>query len=54
MKRCTVCASYTLSEDRCPKCGGVLGDPSPPKFALHDPYYSIKLEAYLRSPKLHR
>lgn len=48
MRKCTRCLSYTLSEDRCPKCGGTLRDPSPPKFSLQDPHYAIKLEAYIK------
>jgi len=44
--------SYTLNEDTCPKCGGHLRSLSPPKFALQDPYYSVKLEAYIKSKGL--
>ncbi|KXB03175.1 ribosome biogenesis protein [candidate division MSBL1 archaeon SCGC-AAA261F19] len=38
MKKCKVCGGYTLKESECPKCGGELGTPHPPKFSPEDPY----------------
>ncbi|KXB08320.1 ribosome biogenesis protein [candidate division MSBL1 archaeon SCGC-AAA385D11] len=46
MKKCKGCGSYTLKENECPKCGGELGTPHPPKFSPEDPYgkYRRKLK----------
>jgi len=38
LKKCKECGRYTLSEDKCPYCGGRLGSPKPPKFSPEDKY----------------
>lgn len=45
MKRCKECGSYTL-KNKCPKCGGEVGTPHPPKFSPEDTYgkYRRKLK----------
>lgn len=51
LKKCTKCGRYTISEEKCPKCGGALKDPHPPKFSLNDPFLEIKLRAIMLSKK---
>ncbi|RLI33866.1 RNA-protein complex protein Nop10 [Candidatus Bathyarchaeota archaeon] len=38
LKRCIRCGEYTLSQTVCPRCGGELRNPAPPKFSLEDRY----------------
>jgi len=52
LKKCTKCGNYTISSgEKCPKCGGALKDPHPPKFSLNDPFLEIKLRAIILSKK---
>jgi len=32
------CGEYTLSQTVCPRCGGLLRLPTPPKFSMEDKY----------------
>lgn len=45
LMRCTRCGAYTLRKDVCPKCGGPLEVPHPPKYSPEDKYqvYRIKM-----------
>lgn len=45
MMVCKVCENYTLAENSCPKCGGDLKSPHPPKFSLEDRYLDMKVYA---------
>ncbi|RLI25843.1 MAG: RNA-protein complex protein Nop10 [Candidatus Hecatellales archaeon] len=38
MRRCLKCGEYTLSQTVCPRCGGPLRLPVPPKFSPEDRY----------------
>jgi H/ACA ribonucleoprotein complex subunit 3 len=38
LRRCTSCGAYTLSKERCPRCGGPVKVPHPPKFSPEDKY----------------
>lgn len=46
LMRCTRCGAYTLRKDVCPKCGGPLEVPHPPKYSPEDKYqvYRIKMK----------
>jgi len=43
LRKCTKCGSYTLSQIRCPKCGGEVKSPHPAKFSMDDRYRSYRL-----------
>ena len=47
LRRCAKCGAYTLKRDVCPKCGGPLEIPHPPKYSPEDRYqiYRIKMKA---------
>jgi len=47
LRRCAKCGAYTLKSDVCPKCGGPLEIPHPPKYSPEDRYqiYRIKMKA---------
>ncbi len=36
IRKCTVCGRYTLSTDKCPKCGGPVRSPHPARFSPED------------------
>jgi len=38
LKKCSKCGEYTLNEVACPKCGGAVYTPRPPKFSPDDRY----------------
>lgn len=38
LRKCAQCKRYTLKEDRCPKCGGPVAIPHPPKYSAEDKY----------------
>jgi len=46
LRKCNNCDRYTLKQDKCPYCGGVLKIPHPPKFSPEDKYgeYRRKLK----------
>ncbi|MDP8003028.1 MAG: RNA-protein complex protein Nop10 [Caldisphaera sp.] len=48
LRKCTVCGKYTLNQERCPYCGGMVKVPHPPKFSPQDRFvayrYMIKYE----------
>jgi H/ACA ribonucleoprotein complex subunit 3 len=43
---CDVCKLYTLSEKMCPKCGGVIRTPHPPKFSPQDKYQRYRIPLF--------
>ncbi len=47
LRRCARCGAYTLRKDACPKCGGPVEVPHPPKYSPEDKYqiYRIKMKA---------
>ena len=55
MMKCKKCGEYTLKQFACPKCGGELYTPKPPKYSPEDRYAkyrrAMKEEAKLRSEK---
>ncbi|MCJ7637297.1 MAG: RNA-protein complex protein Nop10 [Nitrososphaeraceae archaeon] len=42
LRTCIICGKYTLSNERCPFCGGELHSPHPAKFSLDDKYLRYK------------
>ncbi|WP_309491958.1 RNA-protein complex protein Nop10 [Candidatus Hecatella orcuttiae] len=38
LRKCRDCGVYTLSQTVCPKCGGTIYSPIPPKFSVEDKY----------------
>ena len=38
LRKCTQCGRYTLSQDKCPVCGGPLRTPHPARFSPEDRY----------------
>jgi H/ACA ribonucleoprotein complex subunit 3 len=53
MRRCINCSEYTLKTDLCPKCGGTVKIPNPPKFSLDDRYrkYRLKMRQIARESR---
>jgi len=51
LRKCRECSAYTLSQTACPKCGGDIYIPAPPKFSLEDKYakYRRALKEEVRS-----
>jgi H/ACA ribonucleoprotein complex subunit 3 len=43
LRRCTNCGVYTLSKERCPRCGGPVKVPHPPKFSPEDKYQRYRI-----------
>ncbi|MHA1340642.1 MAG: RNA-protein complex protein Nop10 [Promethearchaeota archaeon] len=46
MFKCEKCLQYTLSKDICPKCGGKVKTPHPPKFSLVDKYQKYRIPLF--------
>ena len=53
LRRCRECGEYTLNQSKCPRCGGSVYTPIPPKFSPDDKYAKyrrmMKEEAEKRS-----
>jgi H/ACA ribonucleoprotein complex subunit 3 len=43
LRRCVKCGSYTLRKDVCPRCGGAVHIPHPPKFSPDDKYLKYRI-----------
>lgn len=43
LRKCTSCGGYTLSREKCPRCGGVVRVPHPPKFSPEDKYQRYRI-----------
>jgi H/ACA ribonucleoprotein complex subunit 3 len=43
LRRCKECNRYTLNKNTCPKCGGGVELPHPPKFSMDDKYRKYKI-----------
>jgi len=43
LRKCEKCGSYTLKKEKCPRCGGKVKVPHPPKFSPHDKYLKYRL-----------
>ncbi|MEM1565874.1 MAG: RNA-protein complex protein Nop10 [Candidatus Bathyarchaeia archaeon] len=43
LRKCRKCGTYTLRKDKCPKCGGVVRVPHPPKFSPEDKYLRLRM-----------
>ncbi|MBM3292861.1 RNA-protein complex protein Nop10 [Candidatus Bathyarchaeota archaeon] len=43
LRRCQSCGTYTLHEDKCPKCNGNVISPHPAKFSMEDKYRKYRL-----------
>jgi H/ACA ribonucleoprotein complex subunit 3 len=52
LRRCVKCGAYTLSRDRCPRCGGEVRVPHPPKFSPEDRYQKYRILQKLLSGRL--
>ncbi|MCW4035885.1 MAG: RNA-protein complex protein Nop10 [Candidatus Bathyarchaeota archaeon] len=44
LRRCVNCGGYTLSQERCPVCGGPVKIPHPAKFSMEDRYRKYRLK----------
>jgi len=44
LRRCEKCDRYTLKQDACPVCGGLVKMPHPAKFSLDDRYRKYRLK----------
>ncbi|MFQ6086723.1 MAG: RNA-protein complex protein Nop10 [Candidatus Bathyarchaeia archaeon] len=42
LRKCEKCKRYTLSEEKCPHCGGKVHIPHPAKFSPDDKYAKYK------------
>ncbi|MFH1328322.1 MAG: RNA-protein complex protein Nop10 [Candidatus Bathyarchaeota archaeon] len=38
LRKCRACGEYTFNQSNCPKCGGEVHMPHPPKFSIEDKY----------------
>ncbi|MBD3405804.1 MAG: RNA-protein complex protein Nop10 [Candidatus Lokiarchaeota archaeon] len=45
LHKCVKCSTYTLEDKECPKCGGKVGDPTPPKYSPEDKYGKYRRKA---------
>ena len=52
LRRCEKCGAYTLSKDKCPRCGGPVRVPHPPKFSPEDKYQKYRILKKLSSGAL--
>jgi len=43
LRKCEKCGTYTLKKDKCPKCGGDVRVPHPPKFSPEDKYLKYRM-----------
>ncbi|MEM3663050.1 MAG: RNA-protein complex protein Nop10 [Candidatus Jordarchaeales archaeon] len=42
LRKCVSCGSYTLRQDSCPRCGGEVKVPHPPKFSIEDRFGDLR------------
>lgn len=49
MRKCVKCGSYTLSRGKCPRCGGEVIVPHPPRFSPIDKYVEKRLKMKIES-----
>ena len=52
LRKCIKCGRYTLSQDKCPYCGGELVVPHPPRFSPEDKYVALRIRMRLESKEL--
>lgn len=52
LRRCKICGIYTLKKDKCPRCGGPLEVPHPPKYSPDDKYQIYRIKMKVLSDKL--
>ncbi|MFX1367753.1 MAG: RNA-protein complex protein Nop10 [Promethearchaeota archaeon] len=45
LRKCAKCDIYTLSENKCPKCGDAVSVPHPPKYSPQDRYGEYRRKA---------
>ncbi|MHA1577558.1 MAG: RNA-protein complex protein Nop10 [Candidatus Thorarchaeota archaeon] len=50
--KCTDCEEYTLDEEKCPKCGGRVRNPSPARYSPIDKYGSYRRKAKRKAQSL--
>ena len=43
LRKCSKCEKYTLNQETCPSCGGVVQTPHPAKFSIDDRYQKYKI-----------
>ncbi|TFF68039.1 RNA-protein complex protein Nop10 [Candidatus Thorarchaeota archaeon] len=43
--KCSECGEYTLDDETCPKCGGSVKTPHPPRFSPVDKYGEYRRRA---------
>jgi len=49
LRRCEKCGAYTLVNSSCPRCGGTLKVPHPPKFSPDDKYLKYRMALKMES-----
>jgi len=42
LRKCVKCGTYTLRQDKCPKCGSQVRVPHPPRFSPEDKYVKYR------------
>ncbi len=52
LRRCVRCGAYTLRKDVCPRCGGPLEVPHPPKYSPEDKYQIYRIKMKVMAGKL--
>ncbi|MFW9974917.1 MAG: RNA-protein complex protein Nop10 [Candidatus Thorarchaeota archaeon] len=50
--KCGKCGQYTLEQVKCPKCGGVVFSPKPPKYSPEDKYGVYRRRAKRKEQQL--
>lgn len=43
LRKCEKCGGYTLKDDVCPRCGGNVRIPHPPKFSPDNKYLEYRM-----------
>jgi len=49
LRKCEKCGAYTLVNGSCPRCGGTLKVPHPPKFSPDDKYLKYRMALKMES-----
>ncbi|MFX1481798.1 MAG: RNA-protein complex protein Nop10 [Promethearchaeota archaeon] len=50
--KCQDCGEYTLNSKTCPKCGGSVSSPRPPKYSPQDKFGSYRRKAKQKAREL--
>ncbi len=50
--KCHKCEEYTLNQKECPKCGGSVSSPKPPKYSPQDKFGDYRRKAKRKAQEL--